>query len=83
VELPYRLIQLYTFEGEVVLDPFMGSGQTAIAAIRTKRHFVGYDISQEYVQLAERRIVTVQPHPSPSGFAAAAVGGGGGVRKPE
>jgi site-specific DNA-methyltransferase (adenine-specific) len=38
----------------------MGSGQTAIAAIRTKRHFVGYDISQEYVQLAERRIVTVQ-----------------------
>ncbi|MCX7855400.1 MAG: site-specific DNA-methyltransferase [Anaerolineae bacterium] len=56
VELPYRLIQLYTFEGEVVLDPFMGSGQTAIAAIRTKRHFVGYDISEEYVRLAERRI---------------------------
>ena len=59
VELPYRLIQLYTFEGEVVLDPFMGSGQTAIAAIRTQRHFVGYDISQEYVQLAERRIGAV------------------------
>ncbi len=56
VELPYRLIQLYTFEGEVVLDPFMGSGQTAIAAMRTKRHFVGYDINEEYVQLAERRI---------------------------
>ncbi|MEO0167889.1 MAG: site-specific DNA-methyltransferase [candidate division WOR-3 bacterium] len=56
VELPYRLIQLYTFEGEVVLDPFMGSGQTAIAAIKTKRHYVGYEIEEEYVKLAERRI---------------------------
>jgi len=56
VELPYRLIQLYSFEGEVVLDPFMGSGQTAIAAIKTKRHYVGYDINEEYVKLAERRI---------------------------
>ncbi len=56
VELPYRLIQLYTFEGEVVLDPFMGSGQTAIAAIQTGRHYVGYDINREYVALAEQRI---------------------------
>jgi DNA modification methylase len=56
VELPYRLIQLYTFEGEVVLDPFIGSGQTAIAAIKTRRHYVGYDINEEYVRLAERRI---------------------------
>ncbi|MCM8830290.1 MAG: site-specific DNA-methyltransferase [Candidatus Omnitrophica bacterium] len=56
IELPYRLIQLYTFEGEVVLDPFIGSGQSAIAAIKTKRHYVGYDTNQEYVKLAERRI---------------------------
>jgi modification methylase len=56
VELPYRLIQLYTFEGEVVLDPFMGSGQAAIAAIKTDRHFIGYDISEEYVNLAANRI---------------------------
>ena len=56
VELPYRLIQLYTFEGEVVLDPFIGSGQAAIAAIKTKRHYVGYDVDEEYVELAERRI---------------------------
>ena len=56
VELPYRLIQLYTYEGEIVLDPFIGSGQTAIAAIKTKRHYVGYDIEREYVKLAERRI---------------------------
>jgi len=56
VELPYRLIQLYTYEGEVILDPFMGSGQAAIAAIKTKRHYVGYEIDEKYVKLAERRI---------------------------
>lgn len=56
VELPYRLIQLYTFSGEVVLDPFMGSGQTAIAALRAGRRYVGYEIAPEYLKLAERRI---------------------------
>ena len=56
VELPYRLIQLYTFEEEVILDPFEGSGQAAIAAIKANRHFSGYDISEEYVKLAGRRI---------------------------
>ena len=56
VELPYRCIQLYTFEGDVVLDPFMGSGQTAIAALKTGRRYVGYEVDQEYVRLSERRI---------------------------
>jgi site-specific DNA-methyltransferase (adenine-specific) len=56
VELPYRLIQLYTFEGEVVLDPFMGSGQTAIAALKAGRHYVGYEINPDYVRHAEQRI---------------------------
>lgn len=56
IELPYRLIQLYTFKGEVILDPFCGSGATCIAAIKAGRHYVGYDIKQEYVKLAESRI---------------------------
>ncbi|MGB9773972.1 MAG: DNA-methyltransferase [Bacteroidota bacterium] len=56
VELPYRLIQLYTFEGEVVLDPFIGSGQAAIAAVKTGRRYVGYEINKGYVKLAEKRI---------------------------
>lgn len=56
LELPYRLIQLYTFKGEVVLDPFMGSGQTALAAIRAARRFMGYETEEEYVKLAENRI---------------------------
>ncbi|MDK2781702.1 MAG: modification methylase [Archaeoglobi archaeon] len=59
VELPYRCIQLYTFKGEVVLDPFMGSGQTAIAAIKSGRYFIGYEIDEDYVKLAERRIKEV------------------------
>lgn len=56
VELPYRLIQLYSFEEDVVLDPFIGSGTTAIAAMKAKRHFVGYEIDQQYVDLAKNRI---------------------------
>jgi len=57
VELPYRLIQLYTYKGEIVLDPFMGSGSTAIAALDAGRRYVGYDLNEAYVQLAERRIM--------------------------
>jgi site-specific DNA-methyltransferase (adenine-specific) len=56
VELPYRLIQLYTFKGDVILDPFMGSGSTAIAALKSERKYVGYDIDSEYIQIAEERI---------------------------
>jgi len=56
VELPYRCIQLYTFEGDVILDPFMGAGTTAIAALKTNRSFIGLDISEEYVNLANTRI---------------------------
>jgi site-specific DNA-methyltransferase (adenine-specific) len=56
VELPYRCIQLYTFKGEVVLDPFMGSGQTAIAAVRAGRRYVGYELDPKYARLSEQRI---------------------------
>jgi site-specific DNA-methyltransferase (adenine-specific) len=56
VELPYRLIQLYTFEDDVVLDPFIGSGQTAIAAIKANRHYIGYDTNRDYVKLAVKRV---------------------------
>ncbi len=56
VELPLRLIKLYTFSNEIVLDPFMGSGTTAIASIRTGRSFVGYEIDQNYAKVAENRI---------------------------
>lgn len=56
VELPYRLIQLYSFEGDVVLDPFAGSGTTSIAALKTNRKYIAYDIDKNYGDLAEKRI---------------------------
>ncbi len=56
LELPVRLILLYTNIEDVVLDPFMGSGTTALAAKLTQRHYVGYDISPDYVEMANDRI---------------------------
>ena len=55
-ELPHRLIQLFTFRGDVVLDPFVGSGTTCLAALADGRCYVGYETSEEYVALARRRI---------------------------
>lgn len=57
VTLPYRLIKFYTFENDVVLDPFMGSGTTALAAQQLKRRWVGYELSEEYIKLAEGRLL--------------------------
>lgn len=55
-ELPHRLIQLYTFKDDVILDPFVGSGTACLSAIKDKRNYVGYDIDPEYIKLAEKRI---------------------------
>ncbi len=56
IELPKRLINLYSFKGEIVLDPFMGSGSTAIAALQSGRHYIGYETNAEYIALAKKRI---------------------------
>ncbi|MEN4096976.1 MAG: site-specific DNA-methyltransferase [Methanobacteriaceae archaeon] len=56
LELPNRLIQLYTFKEDVVLDPFCGSGSACLAALEAGRYYIGYDIEERYVKLAERRI---------------------------
>ena len=56
IELPARLIGLYTYRGDLVLDPFAGSGSTAVAAVRTGRHHAGYDLDESYVSLAEARV---------------------------
>lgn len=55
-ELPRRLIELYSFRGDVVLDPFCGSGTTCLAALGLGRHYVGYDVEPEYLQLARSRL---------------------------
>jgi modification methylase len=60
VALVERLIHLYTFEGDTVLDPFMGSGSTAIAAKGCRRHFVGYEIDPAYVSVCSDRLTRTQ-----------------------
>lgn len=55
-ELPHRLIQLFTFRGDVVLDPFAGSGTTCLAALVAGRRYIGYELSEEYAQLARERL---------------------------
>lgn len=60
VALVERLIRLYTFERDVVLDPFMGSGTSAVAAKRTGRHFIGYEINQEYAEIAMARVKNLE-----------------------
>jgi len=56
VELPERLIRLYTYTGDLVLDPFMGSGSTLVAAARLGRRIVGYDLDPTYVDIARLRV---------------------------
>ncbi|MDE3087535.1 MAG: site-specific DNA-methyltransferase, partial [Acidobacteriota bacterium] len=89
VELPLRLIELYTYAEDLVLDPFMGSGTTAVAALRSRRRYVGYDTESRYVRMAERRVRqeqerllgsepdTWQPRSSAGEVAAALVAGAG------
>ena len=60
VELPLRLIELYTFPGDLVLDPFVGSGTTAVAALRSGRHYVGFDTNAPYIALAEQRLAALR-----------------------
>jgi DNA modification methylase len=55
VDIPRNLIDLYTYEGDLVLDPFMGSGSTAVAAVRAHRHFIGIDTDARYVEAASQR----------------------------
>ena len=65
VELPHRCIQLYTYLGDIVLDPFAGSGTTCVAAAQDGRHYIGYEIDQDYCSLAEARLRDEVEKPSP------------------
>jgi modification methylase len=58
IDLPRRLIELYTYKGDLVLDPFVGAGTTAVAAVRTDRRYVGYDLDSTYIDLAAARVAS-------------------------
>lgn len=55
-ELPNRLIKLYSFKHDVILDPFLGSGTTSLSAIKNGRNYIGYDTNKKYVELADKRV---------------------------
>jgi site-specific DNA-methyltransferase (adenine-specific) len=67
VELPLRLIDLYTFRGDLVLDPFVGAGATAVAAARRGRRFAGYDTEESYICIARQRVQEEQARVAASG----------------
>lgn len=58
-ELPHRLIQLYSYQGDIVLDPFAGSGTTCLVAAEDGRHYIGYEINHGYVKLSQDRIAAL------------------------
>lgn len=55
-ELPNRLIKLYSFKQDIVLDPFLGSGTTSLSAIKNGRNYIGYDTNKKYIELADKRV---------------------------
>ena len=59
VELAERFINLYSYEKDLILDPFIGSGTTALAASKLKRSYIGYEVNAEYCKLAEKRLAEV------------------------
>ena len=60
-ELPLQLIQSFSNEGDLIYDPFMGSGTTALAAIKSNRNWIGSEISEEYCSIIEQRVQTAEP----------------------
>ncbi len=67
LELPHRCIQLYSFKEDIVLDPFVGSGTTCLAARLNGRRYVGYEINPDYCQLAETRLAASREEERTSG----------------
>ncbi len=58
IELPQKFINLYSYKGDLILDPFLGSGTTSVAAKQLNRNYVGYEINKEYIDIANIRLET-------------------------
>lgn len=68
-DLPAWFIKLFTFPGDVVLDPFMGSGTTAVASARLNRNFVGIELDPAFIEIAAKRLASIEPASLPLPFA--------------
>lgn len=66
-ELAFRVIRLYSDPGDIVLDPFIGSGTTAIAAVESSRHFIGFEMMPKYAKLAEQNVLKAISKPQING----------------
>ncbi len=69
-EIPYRLMKLYSYESDIILDPFNGSGQTTKVAHNFDRRYIGIDLMNEYVSLAKLRLDTESLHIRPDALIA-------------
>jgi len=56
LDIPEKAIKFMTYKNDIVLDPFMGSGTTAVACVNLDRRYVGFEISKEYTEIANKRI---------------------------
>tara|TARA_Y100000310_G_C20560512_1_gene752809 strand:- start:401 stop:1207 length:807 start_codon:yes stop_codon:yes gene_type:complete len=56
IDLPYRLIKLFSFKGDTIVDPFMGSGTTALASVKCGRNYIGYELNKDYIELSFGRL---------------------------
>ena len=60
LELPFRLIKLFSFADDIIVDPFMGSGTTALAAKKARRNYIGYELNQNYIDMANERLAQTE-----------------------
>ena len=60
LELPYRLIKLFSFADDIIVDPFMGSGTTALAEKKARRNYIGYELNQNYIDMANERLAQTE-----------------------
>jgi DNA modification methylase len=56
IEIPIRCIKLFTFENDLILDPFAGSGTTLLAAKISNRNFVGYELYKNYKKVIDKKV---------------------------
>lgn len=59
-ELPYRCLKMFSYKNDIVLDPFMGSGTTAVVAKKINRKYIGFELSKEYIHIAEERLKQIE-----------------------